>query len=245
MKMDQARAHYAKFGDAVVQKMLQYVFRPNGLRQILERLSLGGPGIDDGQAHARIVAYIQQKGAGHFIKVLQTGARSHKTPAFQAPPQSPRPARDTDPGAASNDEPKPAQEASRGEENRRHPRFQTDLEVSSLVKPSEGSASCFESKGRIRDVSALGLCLIVPNLPKRWHSALCRSRGYVEIDVQLPDESRESKVKGTIAWMDFHGDDPEPYCRIGVDLGRSDRASKDTVRKLVSFSRNQSGAGSQ
>jgi hypothetical protein len=217
--------------------MMQFALKANGVRQVLQRLSLGGDGAGESQAHPRIVAFIQEKGADQFLGKLQAGP-GPESPAIPPPAAGPSPfsglgEEPKPPQAAMPDSGEAARNESGGKEQRRHPRFETNLAVTSLIKPSESSSSCFESSGRICDASVLGLCLIVPNLPRRWYSALCRSRGYVAICAQLPGQEQESQIKGTIAWMDYHGDDAEPYCRMGVDLGRSDEGTKAAVLQMV------------
>ncbi len=239
-KMGEVRARYARHGDAVVQRMLQFSLKPHGLRQVLRKLSLRNAGPSETQAHEKIISYIQERGADQFLVSLRSGAE-FVPPPVSAPSmpmrQAPAPAQDSKPVQdAGSEKDEAAKEKQAGAAQRRHPRFESDFEVTAFIKPNEESASCFESVGRIRDVSALGLCLVVPNLPKRWYAALCKSRGYVEIGVRMPNQNQKSKISGTIAWMDFHGDEAQPFCRIGVDLGRSDEVSKAVVQNLVILS---------
>jgi hypothetical protein len=247
-QMEEVRERYAKFGDDIVRQMLHCTLRANGLRQILRKLNLGGMPGSDKQAHERIAQCIQERGVAEVLAILNPSSerkktRFVKTLSPESPPESapdpPAPAESAAEDPLPGPQPqrsavrRPGEYSLGGREQRRFQRIQADLQAAVAIKLAEDAPESFESNGKIQDVSIRGLCLIVPNLPQPWHSALSQTRGCVLLRLQLPGKNRPSAMSGRIAWMDYQGQGPHPFCKMGVDLSGSEPASKRVAEALV------------
>ena len=122
-----------------------------------------------------------------------------------------------------------------GKERRRFIRIQTNVCGLVSIRTSKESSTSFEYEGTIKDISIGGICLVMPNFPRALYSALCRSRGYVQVRAKLPGNEHESYVIGTIAWIDYHRGDPEPFCRLGLTVDRSNEATNREIEKAMRF----------
>ena len=272
-KMKEVRQRYAKFGDEVVRVMMHYALQPKGLSRLVQRLPMSGRPKGTQHGHTRIVEFIQERGVDSFLSAVKSGSDrkpkrvSGSSQRISKPHSSPEPPKALEIEPASKRQAVHADRRSgkyifRGKERRRFPRERTDVRASVSITPSEKTSSSLEDvralvsitpsektssslefEGVIQDISIVGLCLVVPNLPRSVYTMLCQSQGYVLVSARLPGNETLSQITGTIVWIDFRSKAPEPFCRMGVLIDLTSEKTNKEMKTAVDFLKSRSGTG--
>ncbi len=86
-----------------------------------------------------------------------------------------------------------------GKERRNHPRLAVKFPIKFRIKNGQDDMHVFEASGR--DISAGGLCMEMSLLQEGAMEKVYKSKGSVEIEIDMPDMGRSIKIMGEIMWM--------------------------------------------
>ncbi len=84
-------------------------------------------------------------------------------------------------------------------ERRKHPRLSVNFPIKFKIKNGQDDMHVFEASGR--DISAGGLCMEVALLQEGAVEKVYKSKGCIEIEIDMPDMGRSIKSMGEIVWM--------------------------------------------
>ncbi len=86
-----------------------------------------------------------------------------------------------------------------GMNRRKHPRLEVKFPIKFKIKNGQDDMHVFEASGR--DISAGGLCMEMSLLQEDAMEKVYKSKGRVDVEIDIPDMGRSIKTMGEIMWM--------------------------------------------
>ena len=120
-------------------------------------------------------------------------------------------------------------------ERRRFFREKVDIDALVYLLAPEETFSARAFHGKITDLSSLGLGVTIPEMPRTLFQQLLRGERLARVVARLPGDEAESRLYGTVAWLDFRETDSPPSCRIGISVEQTSVKVCRDLRRAVDF----------
>ncbi len=106
-------------------------------------------------------------------------------------------------------------------DRRRFGRVPVDLQARFRILRPKESYNALALRGKLLDVSKSGARVAVANLLQADYQQILRNPQlrYISIRCMFPNVQSETRLFGTIVHFDYHGEDVDPACHMGISFG--------------------------
>ena len=125
------------------------------------------------------------------------------------------------------------------EEQRRFPREKADIDAVIYIIAPEETFSAQTFHGKITNLSLAGIGVSIPEMPRAMFQLLLRGRRLARVMARLPGNETESRLFGTIAWIDFRETDSPASCRIGISVDQVSEKTRQELQQALEFMQSQ------
>lgn len=124
------------------------------------------------------------------------------------------------------------------DERRRYPRLKYKADVSFTILIPTETFSPYNYKAFTTDLSMGGLCMKTGQIDRKNFQTLIREIRYVKLNIYLPILDEALRLRGRVAWWDFHdarGTQPS-FCMLGVAFHDfTDEAREEFLQILLNL----------
>ena len=119
------------------------------------------------------------------------------------------------------------------QDQRKAPRKHVDIDADIYILAPEETFSASPFRGKIIDLSNVGLGVAIPGMPRTMFQRLLRGERLARVVAKLPGNDTESRLFGNVAWIDFRETDSPPTCRLGISVEKTpDKICRDLQRAV-------------
>lgn len=115
-----------------------------------------------------------------------------------------------------------------GSERRKDPRLSIKFPVKFKIKNGKTDMHVFQASGK--DISAGGICMEMALLHEEAVEKVYKSKGFLEIEIDIPDTGKSISTEGEIVWMRKDQDKD----MLGIFFRNISQEEKDLLAKYVS-----------